>query len=95
MLAQAWDRSVTDKERAHFCILVRLWLRQFEVEDANAVALFAIERSPVARADHDSPIRSFFTADVNHAVCDRWIALDAVRSRPKKQIARLQGVELE
>src|SRR6266700_2503402 len=47
------------------------------------------------RADHEPLVRCFVATDIDHGLNHVRLTTDAVWSRPKKQVARLEGIKLE
>ena len=86
---------IADKIRRHPSLICLGRLRNFEIEDADAIPRFALVSSPVTRAHHNSLIRSFFAAEINHGVGDGRVALDVVGPGPKKKIPGDKLVQLE
>jgi len=81
--------AVTNECRSQFPIVrFSVWLH-FEIENAHAVAGFALIDPTVARADHDAVTTLLFAPEINHCVRDRWVTFDRIGAGPEKQIARL------
>ena len=95
MIAQTGNAAVADKGWTEFCIVARRGRRGFEIEDADAEALFAFISPAVTRTSHNAFVASFFSAEVNHGVRDWRIAFDGVSAGPKQQVARLERIEFK
>ena len=92
LLLQSGYLAVTNKRWMQLRFSVCLPALNLEVENTDAVALFALINAAVARADHDALPGLFFPTEINHGVGNRRIALDRIRAGPKKQIARFQVI---
>ena len=85
MIAQTGNAAVADKGWTTFCIVARRRRCSFEIEDADAEALFAFISPAVTRTSHNAFAASFFSAEVNHGVRDWRIVFGSVSAGPKKQ----------
>src|SRR4051812_1513153 len=95
LVLQARNVRVTDKGRSQFSFAVCFAALNFEIENADAKARFALVNAAVARADHHAVAGFLFAAEINHRVRDRRVTIDRIGAGPEKKIARLQIIQFE
>jgi len=96
-VAQPWKMSITDKSRVRFAVFdfTLIYTRHFEIEYAHPETLLALISPSVTRAYHYAPPAFLFASQVNHRVCNRWIALNRIGTSPKQEVTWLQIIEFE